>query len=122
MPSQLPLDWDRPMAPQRLIVAPTVRAARASGRRSVSIGRAMLAYRAALMTFGPATDEEIARRLGWRKVSSCCGRRGDWNERVPKDRPAVVAVGRVRVGAATQSLWQWVGGPETDAVAAEATS
>lgn len=100
-------DGDVPDAPQRVTVAPVARAARASGRRSVAIGPAMTRYRDALIAHGPATDAQLAAHLGW-GVSSCCGRRGDWNETVPKDRPLVVAIDRVRVGTTTQARWAWV--------------
>lgn len=99
---------DAQVAPQRVTVAPIARAARASGRRAVSISHGMVRYRDALIAHGPATDPEIAKRLGW-GVSSCCGRRGNWNDTVPKDRPLVVAVDRVKVGTATQARWTWRG-------------
>lgn len=98
---------DAPIAPQRVTVAPVVREARKSGRASVAVGPTMLAYRDMLIRLGPATDAKVAECLGW-GVSSCCGRRGDWNATVPKDRPLVVAVDRVKVGKATQCRWAWV--------------
>lgn len=99
---------DAPFTPQEVLVSPIAREARASGRAAVSVGPAMLSYRDALIAYGPATDEEIAARLGW-GVSSACGRRGDWNATVPEDRPLVVAVDRVRAGKATRARWAWVG-------------
>lgn len=95
-------------APQRVTVAPVVREARASGRRAGAIGPAMAAYRDALIALAPATDAQVAAHLGW-GVSSCCGRRGDWNATAPADRPLVVAVRRVKVAKATQTQWQWTG-------------
>lgn len=95
-------------APQSVTVQPIARESRASGRRVGRVAPKMLAYRDALIRFGPATDAEIAAVLGV-GVSSCCGRRGDWNETAPADRPVVVAVDRVRVGEASRARWQWVG-------------
>ena len=93
---------------QRVTMAPSAIEARRSGRRSVSISREMLRYRNALIRYQPATDLEIAVMLGC-GVSSCCGRRGDWNATVPLDRPLVVAVDRVKRGRASQSRWAWAG-------------
>jgi hypothetical protein len=99
---------DAPVAPQRVTVQPIAREARASGRRCVSVGATMLEYRDALIAHGPATDPFIAEVLGW-GVSSCCGRRGDWNELAPTESPYVVAVDRVKVGKASQARWMWRG-------------
>ncbi|MGE0445660.1 MAG: hypothetical protein AB7P99_10565 [Vicinamibacterales bacterium] len=125
MSHQVAFDWEaagaaRRVAPQRVTVAPVARQARASGRAVGRATRTMLAYRDALRRLGPATDAAVAAVLGW-GVSSCCGRRGDWNALAPKDRPVVVAVDRVRVGPATQCRWRWVGGPEADAVVSSAS-
>lgn len=85
-------------------ISPLAIQARRSGRRAVAIAPAMLAYRDALLEHGPATDPEIAQRLGW-GVSSCCGRRGDWNLYRPG---SVVPVERVKVGKATQCRWRFM--------------
>lgn len=94
--------------PQAITVAPVVREARRSGRRVGSTGPKMLAYRDALIAHGPATDAEIAQVLGW-GVSSCCGRRGDWNATVDPSAPLVAPTGRVKVGRASQCRWVWTG-------------
>jgi hypothetical protein len=99
---------EAPLAPQRVTVPPVVRAARASGRRVGHTSAGMRAYRDALIEFGPAADPQIADRLGW-GVSSCCGRRGDWNALAPAGQTWVVAVDRVKVGKASQCRWAWVG-------------
>lgn len=99
---------DAPRAPQSVTVPPIAREARESGRRSVDLAPSMLAYRDALIAHGPATDEQIAAELGW-KPTSCCGRRGDWNEIAPAEAPYVVAVDRVKVGRASQARWIWSG-------------
>lgn len=105
-----------PVAPQAVMLAPTVREARASGRQVARASASMLAYRDALIRLGPATDEQVAEALGWR-VSSCCGRRGDWNDRQPLDRPAVEAVDRVRVREASQTRWRWALACDSDVCA-----
>jgi hypothetical protein len=107
--TQARLDWDSaPLATQLVTVPPVVRAARASGRQVGHTSAGMRAYRDALIEHGPATDRQIATVLRW-GVSSCCGRRGDWNDLAPAGQPWVVAVDRVKVGTASQCRWMWVG-------------
>lgn len=70
--------FDAPVAPQRVTMEPSARQSRRSG---LAVARSktppqMAEYRAALKAYGPASDHEIARVLGW-PLATCCGRRND---------------------------------------------
>jgi hypothetical protein len=98
-------------APPSVTMSPTAREARKSGLRvaRAKAPRQMNEYRACLQQIGPASDQEVARVLGW-QISSVCGRRNDWRDHQPG---SIGSRGRVQVthpdGTRTsRPLWTWV--------------
>lgn len=99
-----------PRAQQAVTMAPSARESRRSGLRAAREKGTpqMLAYREALIAIGPATDHDVARKLGW-MLSVVNGRRNDWLDMTPG---CIGARGRVQVthpdGTKTsRTLWEF---------------
>lgn len=109
-----------PFAPQSVTMAPSAREARRSG---LLVARAKMPtqlreYLACLKQLGKASDQEIARVLGW-ALSCVNGRRADAQHMYPG---RIIAAGRVQVthpdGRRTsRTLWSWVETDESEASA-----
>ena len=98
-------------APQSATMSPTAREARKSG---LAVARAkaprqMNEYKAALVAYGPASDHEIARVLGW-PLQTVNARRGDWLAHQPG---CIGSRGRIQVvhpdgHKSSRTLWVFV--------------